>query len=167
MTEVLISVFALISLVGFCTSNFCKSKKKILSVQLICNISDILMYLMSKGMTGLASSISGFLRNIAFIKFNNSKAVILFSSIKVILLIMNYENILTLVLIILEITAAVIIIFGTAQQLRILTTVRQAIWVVYDFIMVSALVSLTSIIKFCFCLASVIVHRRQGESDGQ
>lgn len=160
MAIIVCNILSLIGLVGFCVSNFCKSKKNILSVQLICNITDILIYIISGGMTGLASAIANFIRNTVFVKFNNKTVVVLCSTIKVLLLVINYENVVSLVFIILEIIATVLILYGSTQQFRVLTLVREGTWVVYDYITVSLIVTLTTVIKFCFCLTAVTVNRK-------
>lgn len=100
MVTIICNILAVISLIAFCASNFFKTKRGILGGQLICGIVEIVMYYLSRGMTGLASATATTLRNLAFVRFKNNIAVILFSMLKILLLIFSYENIISFVFII-------------------------------------------------------------------
>lgn len=157
--EIIVNILALMSIILFNISNFRKTKKGILHVRICCNICDIVMYILVEGKTGTANAFADMCKNIAFTRYNSSIFVILFAGLRIILLCFGYEGILTVLFIISEIIATYAIIRGSTQQLRIITLIRQCIWVVYDYKNASAFVALLTFTG-CVSAAAAIIKNK-------
>ena len=165
MLKFIIVSLSVFSLIFLCLSNFGKTKAKILFFDLMSNTCDCIMYILSGGTTGLASNFTSLSKNIAFIKFKSNKAVIFFAIMRIVLLIIGYENILSLFFILFEVTDTWIIIKGTAQQLRVCLFLQQIIWVIYDAVMVSAYVAITTFIVLIFYFIGIVKYRNEVNDD--
>lgn len=127
------NIFGLISALLFWGSYFKDNKKKILSVHIGCNVSDIIQYLILEQYTGLADSLNSLLSNIIFIKFKNKPVIILLASIKVISLLAVPINVFNVLFIIKTISYTIALLYGNEQQMRIVSVAGSIIWMIYDF----------------------------------
>ncbi len=158
MTSVFIisGLLAAANTICFCIASFRKTKKDIVFLHMCCNICDFLMYLILGAKTGLANATANICKNAAYSKMNSMFFTFIFSILRVVLLIIGYEGISTILFIILEISSIFILKYGTVQQFRILTVIRQGVWVIYDWMFATAIVALFTFISFVSCMIAVI-----------
>lgn len=161
MKVLICDLLATVSMAAFCYSNFRKTKTGITAVYIISNICDCIMYIIMGGMTGLANSSASLFKNAAFSKFDSVRATIFFSGVRVLFLCFGYEGILTFLFIMTEIAITYIMFKGTVQQMRVLTALRQLVWVVYDVRTTTLLVATTTFVGFIFCTAAVFKNRNE------
>ncbi len=149
-------LLAVMNTICFCISNFKKNKKNIVFWHMCCSICDFFMYLVLGAKTGLANAVANICKNAAYSKFDSMFFTVTFSMLRVMLLCMGYEGLPTILFIIIEIVSVFILKYGTAQQFRILTAVRQFVWVVYDWRFATIVVALFTFVGFISCCAAVI-----------
>lgn len=158
ITEIISTILAVISITCFSISNFRKTKKEIVFLHMCANICDFIMYLILGAKTGMANAFANVCKNASYSKFNSNNFTILFAAFRVILLIIGFEGITTIMFITLEIIATIILIYGTAQQFRILSLVRQGVWVAYDWLFASVVIAVITMIGFVSCMIAVITN---------
>ncbi len=159
MTEISFIIatgLSFINTICFCISNFRKTKKDIVFLHMCCNICDLVMYLILGARTGLANAIANVCKNAAYSKFNSMFFMILFSILRITLLALGYEGLPTILFIVCEIISIFILKYGTTQQFRILSAVRQGIWVIYDCMYASVVIGLLTSVGFISCTAAVV-----------
>lgn len=167
MRTIIVITLALFNTIFLSVGNFKKNKKDISFLYALCNSCDIIMYIILRARTGIANSTANFLKNLAYSKLDNFKFTIMFSLLRIILLIIGYDSFATMIFIILEIVQLFILKYGSAQHLRILTTVRQGVWIVYDFMFANVIVACFTAIGFISCFTATIRNIKQKELKGE
>lgn len=152
------TILALISMTCFSISNFRKTKTEIVFLHMCSNISDFIMYLILGAKTGMASSFVNICKNDSYSKFNSNSFTVLFALFRILLFIIGFEGVTTVMFIILEIIATFILIYGTAQQFRVLTLIREGVWVAYNWLFASVIIAVITMIGFVSCMIAVITN---------
>ncbi len=150
------SILLMANMVCFCVSNFRKTKKDIVFWHMCCSICDFFMYLVLGAKTGLANATANLCKNVAYAKLDSMFFTILFSLFRMILLVIGYEGISTFLFILLEIISLFILKYGTAPHFRILSAIRQAVWIVYDWMYATVVVVFFTSIGFLSCVIAVM-----------
>lgn len=97
-----------------------------------------------------------YVKNAAYSKLDNMFFTVIFALLRIVLLVVGYEGIPTVLFIILEIISVFILKYGTTQQFRVLTAIRQGIWVIYDWMFATIIVTFFTFIAFISCNIAVI-----------
>lgn len=163
--DIISAVLAFINTVLFVISNFRKTKKEIVFFHMCDCICDFVMYLILGAKTGLANATANLCKNAAYAVFDSESFMAFFAMLRIGLLVIGYEGIPTVLFIILEIAAIFILKKGSTQQFRILTAVRQAVWVVYDWHFANAAVACFTFIGFISCVIAVAKNRDEKSTD--
>lgn len=152
--------FSFISIVCFCISAFKKNKKGIVGLYLCCDICDLIMYILLGATTGIASVTVNLCKDASYSKLNSIKFTVIFAVAKVVLMILGYEDFSSGILIIIEIIAIPVLIFCTAQQFRILMSIRQCTWALYDYIHLTKMIFIFTLIGLiCYIISIIKEHR--------
>lgn len=158
---IIAGLLAVLNTIFFCISNFKKNKKEITFWHMCCSLCDFFMYLILGAKTGLANAVANICKNAAYSKLDSMKFTVVFSILRIGLLGLGYEGFVTILFIVIEVISVGILKWGTAQQFRVLTAVRQLVWVVYDFMFATVVVAVLTFIGFIGCAAAVIKNRRK------
>lgn len=168
MVKIIVAnVFGLVSAVAFWYSNFKKSKKQMLRVHLICNISDCLQYIILGAHTAVANSFVTLLKNLAFLKLSKQRqlfGVALFGLTKIILMLCVYDNALTLAMVVYEVVSVAVLLRGKTKYMLYLGIINAVIWMLYDFVCMAYIASLLGV--FSIVSQVVAVNKNKGCLDG-
>lgn len=145
--------FSITSMLFYMVSMFLKSKHKMVGLCIGCDISDILMYLIIGGKTGIVNSAASLCKDAAYSKFDSKKMTVVFAGLKILLLAFNYEGILTLSFIIMQVVITYLLLKGTVQQLRFGYLVNQVIYVIYDYTFANIVVAF---ITSTLCISLIV-----------
>lgn len=151
---------SLASAITYNVSVFLKSKRAITGMHCICNIFDILMYLVTGGRNGMANSVVNLCKNAAFSKLDSRKLTVFFSLVRILLLAAGWEGVLTFAFILAEVAVTVVLLKGTAQNLRYIYLVSQMVWVLYDYTFANIFVAAVTATSCISLVISIIKNRK-------
>lgn len=154
-------LMAVLNTLFFIASGFRKSKKEVLYFHTLCCVCDLVIYGIFGAKTGLANATANICKNLAFSRFDSMRFTILFTMLRIGLLCIGWEGLPTALFILCEIVEIFLLKYGTTQQFRYLTLFRQGVWVVYDLLFATILVSLCTMVGFIGCMTSIIKNKEK------
>lgn len=167
MSKIVVNGLAILNTVFYCCSCFKNDKKSILRFYMLCNLTDIVMYIIVGGHSGLANGTASFLKNLAFVKYDSKKFTVLFSLLRVVLLCIGFEGLITLCFIVIEILNTLAVLYGAEDgfTIKVLGLISEVIWIVYDALFATLFVAFMTLISTIISFVGVIVSKRNKEID--
>lgn len=129
---------------------------------MLCNITDIIMYIIVGGYSGLANGTASFLKNLAFVKYDSKRFTVLFSVLRIILLCFAFEGLITFCFICIEIAGTVAVLFGREDgfSLKVISFIGECILIVYDALFATLFVASMTAVSTVVSLVGVLLGNR-------
>lgn len=159
MKEAVVTLLSVVNTACFNLSVFQKTKKQIICLHLYCSICDIVIYAILGAKTGIANSIVNLGKNFAYSRMDSVRWMMGFSCLRIVLLILGYEGPMTAGFVVLEVAGMIALAYGTTQQFRIVTLLKQFLWVAYDWVFATAVIACMTLTGAVSCFAAVMRNR--------
>lgn len=161
MKELVVALLSVANTACFNLSVFQKTKRQIIHLHTYCSICDIVIYAVLGAKTGIANSVVNLGKNFAYSKMDSIRWTMGFSCLRIVLLVLGYEGPMTAGFIALEIIGVASLAYGTTQQFRIVTLLKQLLWVAYDWVFATAIVACMTLTGAVSCFAAIVRNRNR------
>lgn len=153
---------AFLNTIFYGKSCFKNDKKSILRLHMLCNLTDIVMYVLIGGMSGLANAVASLLKNIAFVKYDSKRFTVFFSILRVSLLCLGYEGFITLCFMVIEVLNTLVVIYGAEDgfSVKVLDVIAEIIWIVYDLLFATIFIAIMTVLSTILSFAGVLASKR-------
>lgn len=153
---IIAQICGLVNFITYGISIWMKSKKEMLSFQIICNLADIIQYLCLGAYTACSINIISFIRNVLFRKKCNNSFLLGIIILYVICGVITFDGMFSIFSILIVIIQTILAFQKKEQYIRIGAVFIILYWIFYDFIYGAYVSTLLDCIIFVSNILAVV-----------
>ena len=162
MVVVIANLFGLLSNIVYWASAHRKNKESAAGLHCVCDVSDIIQYVLLGSYSAILGSFMSLVKNVAYCRFRSTLLVSVISVVKIVGLLVLAEDVYSYLIVVSAVFNFVSLVWLSTQTYRWSLLCSSLVWVIYDFNCMAYVASALGVVSVISCFTAIIRYRGGG-----